>query len=1021
MKLKLVLLTAGLALLGVAQAGAQTRIVTGRVLDSLTSEAITAGQVTVQGTNISTNIKDDGTFTLAVPQRDVLVTIRSIGFKRRDVAVPASQNSVAASLERDFFQLEAIVVTGQATGVERRNLANAVSSVSAADLIKTATTTVDQALYGKLAGTQIYANSGAPGGGTQIRMRGMNSVLGNSLPLWVVDGVIVNNQEVGSGMNQVTRGGGQSCNASGSSCGNQDQVLNRISDLNPNDIENVEVLKGAAASAIYGSKANNGVILVTTKRGRAGAPQFNIGQRVGTSKWSNRLGPFRVFGSGAEAASASAWGPQANDGAGGDDWTPNYFDHEELIFGNSALSYETNASVAGGTETTRYFASGLLKRDGGIQSQTFYDKQSMRLNIDQQVGSKLNFGLSVNPIHTRRNPGFNNNDNFEVSMYIVLPVTPTWMDMRQNADGTYPDNPYANSNPIETTEQGIIDENVWRMINSARVDYTPVSSASNTLKVAASGGIDWYGKRDFVFTAPTLQFEPIDGFPGTVVHSSTFVNQMNVGASLVHTYKAPSGGLSATTSVGASYEQRSFNFSQIWSRTLTIGIPDADEALTRTPAQTRNLVKDAGFFAQEEVLTLKDRLLLTAGIRADQSSTNSDATKLFYYPKVAGSYRMNLARGLVDELKVRAAYGQSGNQPQYGDKFNQLSSGLFGGTAANIATLSLGSTLVDSLAPERQVEIEGGIDATLLAGRANLELTGYQRTISDLVINRSLIQSTGFGTSRFNGAKFQTRGIEARLALVPIQSPSAQWQFITTFSKDATKILDMSDVPPFNAGGSYNFGAARFFVDSSATDVWANVLCAAADPAVGCSGPGAVTQLKIGNLNPAFTMGFNSDFKWKAVSLNFLINWQKGGLTSNLTRWLLDVPGTTRDYTEPCNLGQNMLGAELCNTGETLGQARARIFPGIDSKVNIEDASYVKLREVTLTFDVPRSAINKLWSGARHVRLGVSGRNLLTATNYSGMDPEVSNNGSRNIRIGFDDIAPYPPSRSFWFSVDVGF
>src|SRR5205085_8845595 len=191
---------------------------------------------------------------------------------------------VNVGLARDYFQLEAVVVTGQATGVERKNLANAVATVSAEALVKTEVSTVDQALVGKVAGATFRSNSGAPGGGgMQISIRGVSSVLGTVKPLWVVDGVIINDQEIGSGLNYVTRGGGTACNAAGTSCGNQDQVVNRAADLNPNDIESVEVLKGAAASAIYGSKANNGVILVTTKRGKEGSTQFHITQRLGKS------------------------------------------------------------------------------------------------------------------------------------------------------------------------------------------------------------------------------------------------------------------------------------------------------------------------------------------------------------------------------------------------------------------------------------------------------------------------------------------------------------------------------------------------------------------------------------------------------------------------------------------------------------------------------------------------------------------------------------------------------------------
>ncbi|MSR06961.1 MAG: SusC/RagA family TonB-linked outer membrane protein [Gemmatimonadetes bacterium] len=1046
MKWRIVLLTVALAIAGVSQASAQTRIVTGRVTDSLTSEPITSGQVTVQGTNIGTTVKDDGTFTVAVPQRDVLITVRSIGFKRREVAVPVSQNSLTAALDRDFFQLEAIVVTGQATGVERRNLANAVSSISADQLVKSSLNSVDQALQGKLAGAQIYSNSQAPGGGIQVKMRaGMNSVLGNSLPLWVVDGVIINNQEIGSGLNGISRGGGMGCSESGAACGNQDQVLNRASDLNPNDIESVEVLKGAAAAAIYGSKANNGVIIVTTKKGRVGVPQFTLAQRFGRGEISHRLGPFRRFADQAEAVTAFSDATKV-----AATWTPDYYDHEMEIFGEKPFNHETSISMGGGTENTRYFASGLIHHDGGIQDRTYYNKQNLRLNLDQTVGSRLTFGASINTVHSSRAAGVNNNDNTQTAMYIILPYTPTWMDIQKRADGTYPVVPFptASSNAQQTTDLVDVNENVWRVIPAANVNLSIVNSASNTLRVVATGGLDWYGKRDFAFSPAGMQYErqdqtPNDAFPGAIITSASFVSQMNVSTSLVHSLKPTSGAFSATTSVGMSAERRSFYFSQINAKFLVSGVADPDQAIASNTVvqQTRNLVKDMGYFAQEEFLTLKDHLLLTAGVTADQSSTNSDPAKLFYYPKLGASYRMNLIRGLLDEVKVRAAYGQTGNKPQYGDKFTTLATCAFEG----VPCISLGTTLIDSLHPERQAEIETGVDASLLGGRANLEITGYQRIVSDLLINRSLLASSGFGSARFNGATIKTRGVEVAFNVVPVQSRSISWQVRTTFSTDKTRITKLP-VPPFNAGGSFQLGAARFNQDSLATDVWGNDTLAKGDPLVpaalqatyqGCAASWTsraangclITQRKIGDLNPKFTMGFSNDFKWKAVSLNFLVGWQNGGLVSNLTRWLIDGVKTTTDYTTPCAAGEHCLPAETITVGtvttsypaETRGAARLRLFPNYVTSIDVEDASYVKLREVNLGVELPKSMVTKLWSGARFVRLSISGRNLMTWSNYSGADPEVSNNGSRNIRIGFDDIAPYPPSRTFWFNIDLGF
>jgi hypothetical protein len=363
---------------------------------------------------------------------------------------------------------------------------------------------------------------------------------------------------------------------------------------------------------------------------------------------------------------------------------------------------------------------------------------------------------------------------------------------------------------------------------------------------------------------------------------------------------------------------------------------------------------------------------------------------------------MNLIRGLLDEVKVRAAYGQSGNQPQYGDKFTSLSTANYGG----IPTISVGATIIAPLFPERQAEIESGVDATVLGGRTNLEFTVYQRTISDLLINRTLVPSTGFGTARYNGATFRTRGVETALTIMPLQNTSTQWQIRTTFSKDNTVITDLP-VPPFNAAGSYSRGAARFLQDSSATDVWGN------DTISGATGP-QIVQRKVGNLNPRFTMGFGNDFKWKAVSLNLLVSWQKGGIVSNLTHTDIDASRVSRDFNDPCAPGP-------CNAGETLGGQRYRHW-ALVTRNYAQDASYIKLRETTLTVDVPRSFTTKIWSGVRHMRVSLSGRNLLWhVPEYWGVDPEVNNNGSRNLRIGFDDIGPYPPARSFWLSVDVGF
>jgi TonB-dependent SusC/RagA subfamily outer membrane receptor len=301
----------------------------------------------------------------------VTLRVRRLGYKGKDVPLPIGQTSADVMLERDVLQLEAQIVTGQATTIERRNLANAVAVVNAADVNRVPQASVETALQGKVAGAVIQTNSGAPGGGVQVRLRGITSINAASDPLYVVDGVVMSNVAIPSNQNAITRA------ASGSNPSlDQDAQVNRIADVVPGDIETVEVLKGAAAAAIYGSRAANGVVLITTRRGRPGGTQFNFTQRLGWSELSNTLGS-RRFDSVDEAV--EVWGPAA-----ANFFQPGrVFDHERELADRKPLLTETSLGVSGGNENTRYYASGLWKHDGGIITNTGYDKQSLRLNLDQ--------------------------------------------------------------------------------------------------------------------------------------------------------------------------------------------------------------------------------------------------------------------------------------------------------------------------------------------------------------------------------------------------------------------------------------------------------------------------------------------------------------------------------------------------------------------------------------------------------------------------------------------------------------
>ncbi|MBI4420189.1 MAG: SusC/RagA family TonB-linked outer membrane protein, partial [Gemmatimonadetes bacterium] len=759
-------LLAALFLLAAGHVSAQTRIVTGRVVDSLSGEPITSGQVQVLGTTVTGTVKDDGTFTVAVPVRDVTISIRSIGYKRREVAAPASSSTVQATLERDYFQLEAIVVTGQATGIERRNLANAVSTVTAEDLVKSPTGSIEQALQGKMAGAQILQTSGAPGGGMRVRLRGVTSILGEAQPLYVVDGVIISDVAISPGTNIVSRASGGLANQ-GRDAGQQESPINRVADLNPNEIESVEVLKGAAASAIYGSKASNGVIIITTKRGRVGAPQFSVTQRLGIPDQSYHGVGYRILPDSASAR--NDWGTLADQY-----WRPNYtpYNHEDYIYNHHPLSYETAASVSGGTETTRYFASGLVKHEGGVITNTFADKQSLRLNLDQAVGSRLSFSANTQVIRNESDRGLTGNDNAGTSYGMTVNKTPNFIDLRQRPDGSWPINPFASSNFLHTASLFKANETVWRVLTSGRAQLDAIATPQHTLRFLANGGADVFTQKDVVISPPELQYEDDDGLLGT--YSLTFSQNLNlnVNANAVHTFKPTSGAFSASTSFGVQYETRDLSTSRSVARNLLGGVMAVTAGTQILAAEDHTRVEDFGIFAQEEFLTLGEKLLLTVGGRADQSSNNGDPTKLFFYPKASASYRLTSMPGPIDELKLRAAFGQSGNQPRYGQKFTQLSSGVIGGLGGFQVGTEAGAS---DLHPERQREIEGGFDATLFGSRANLEVTAYEKKITDLITRRALVPTTGFSFENFNGGTLRTRGLEVSLNLVPVQKATSTW------------------------------------------------------------------------------------------------------------------------------------------------------------------------------------------------------------------------------------------------------
>ncbi len=957
---------------------AATRRVSGIVTQKGSGDPVIGAMVQVKGTTFGALTEADGTFVIdGLPIEDLVLEVSEVEHDTRIIKVGAAQNEVDVVLS--MVVGEVIVIEQRAPRITRQNIANGASVVRGDELSRVSSDTVDDAMQGKVAGANIQANSGAPGGGVQVRLRGVSTINGQSSPLYVVDGVVISNVAIPSGISAVT---GSSAGSNASST--QDNQVNRIADIDVNDIETIEILKGASAAALYGSKAANGVVIITTKRGRGNKFRASVTQRFGFAQRSNRLGA-RKFNTVDEAV--EAFGPGA-----ADHFVPGrVFDHEAELTGETNFGSETAATISGGGNSSNYIASLLIKDEPGIIIGTGYEKQSFRLGVARDFGNRFKLTLSGNFIHADTARGMTNNDNAGVSHYMVFPFTPSFLDLRPNADGTYPSNPFvgAGTNPLQTVALMSDSEEVWRFLGSAAGSLRIFTSENHDVNLVSNLGIDRFQQHNSLLFPPELFFEPADGLPGTSLSANGDSLNVNAGTSVFYAFTPTSKKWRSASALGFLYESRDLDTVYVTSRSLNAGQSNLDAGSNIDVSQLRQRVQDRGAFLQEEVLLLDESLSVLVAILAEQSSVNGDPSKLYFYPKVASTYRIPGLEANFDLLRVRFAYGEAGNQPLYGQKFTPL---VATDNIEGNAGIRNGGVAGDpNIEPERQREFEAGVDAVAWEGRVVVELTGYQRNVTNLLLQRTLAPSTGFTTQFFNGGELRNRGIELMLQVEPVKTSNFLWTSRAVFSLNRSRIVDLP-VPAFLTGGfGTGLGAFRIEEGASATQIVGND---------GLKADGTCCEVRVvGDTEPTFRVSFVNNFTIGDFGVTSLWDWQQGSEVINLTRFLYDLGQNTPDFATA--------GAQRLMDQET------------SAGVYVEDATFFKLREVSVSYALPESFISEL-GPLTGGTISLSGRNLLTISNYSGLDPEVSNFGNQPIARNID-VAPYPPSRSFWLSLTAAF
>ncbi len=955
-------------------APAAERTVTGTLREVGTRDPVEGAVVILQGSDKVIVTTGNGRFTLrGVPAGEAKLDIAGPTHDPVTIDVAADQTTVDVFLKAVVAEIS---VVQRAPVIAKANLANGASVVRADDLNRVTSQTVESALQGKLAGANIQSNSGAPGGGLHIRLRGVSTIIGQAEPLFILDGVVLSNVAIPNGISSVTASERQS--NPGKS--DQDDQVNRIADLVPSDIESIEVLKGASASALYGSRASNGVVIITTKRGVPGQPKVNITQRFGTYRPSNKLGS-RKFATVDEAVATFGEPARAAFKPG------ETYDHEDLLTSQRDLAHETTGTIVGGSQTSTYYASITQRKDPGIVLGTGYEKQGGRLSLDQKLGDRLKIGFSTNVIRSLSRRGVNNNDNAGVSNYAVLASTPSFWDPRRRADGTFPENPFlpSGTNPLQTAALANSDEEVWRIIGSANLSLTLMNTAPNLLMFFTTVGVDQFQQKNKLFFPPELFFEPKDGFAGTSIDTTSNNRNLNLSSSMVHRFD-PGGGWALASTLGLQLESRSLDSVYITSKGAARA--NVDFGTLVNLAELRTEVADRGVFLQEELLLFERSLSLLGAVRAEQSSTAGDPNKFWFYPKAQAAFSVPTLPAAINLLRVRLAYGEAGNQPRYGQKFTPLTGQMNLGGAPGFAVRGdLGNP---NIRPERQREVDLGLDVIAWDDRAVLELSVYQKTISDLLLERVPAPSTGFVREFFNGGQLRNRGLEAMLQLTPVRAGGFEWFTRTIFSMNRSKISNLP-IPGFQTGGfGSDLGSFRIEDGQSATQIVGK----ARRPDGTCC-----EERKLGDQEPTFRMSFVQGFSFGPFGLSALFDWQKGSDVINLTKLLYDFSGNTADF---ATAGEKRLAEWEENAG-----------------VYIEDASFLKMREIELHYELPEGFISYV-SPMKSGRIGLSARNVFTLTSYSGLDPEVSNFGNEPIARNID-VAPYPPSRSFWLTLSAGF
>ena len=1022
--------------------------------------------IQVKGTTVGTISDINGSYAIMASPEDILV-FSFIGYQTRDVRV-GNQTRLNISMEDDVRTLEEVVVVGYGE-MKKSDITGAVASVSEEQLRGSIFANVDQALQGRVAGVQVTQNSGQPGGGVSVRIRGANSITGSSEPLYVIDGIPFQGDAVG------TSGFSWAGGANG-----QGQV-NPLSTINPNDIVSIEVLKDASATAIFGSRAANGVMLITTRRGKAGEAKISYNNYFATQTSPRRLKMMTL----PDYAEYQINTANAVDGVTvneryldpsilgpGTDW-------QDEIFRPAPMASHQLA-VTGGTEKSTYsISTGYFTQDGIIIGSNF-DRITMRMNVDTKVKDWVSIGANLTYANTNERITLNDGGDGVIMQALVMPPDVPVRDINGNFAGPENNTSDISFNPVASALMRNNTMKRQRTMGNVYMNINPIEK----LTIRSDLGFDDNRALGNAFH-PTYNW-------GVLINNENKLRLRNDQSlfwiwNTYATYTTDIGsnhnlsamiGTEAQRSQWEGTEITKINFATNDIQVLSQGQQDG---------QVSNGWKGAASLASYYSrlnYSFKDKYLLTVTMRADGSSKFGPENRWGFFPSLAAAWRVTNesflpATDFLSDLKVRFGYGEVGNQAigdyLFGSSLQTLNTGF--GTAYRNARISN-----PFLRWETTAQYNAGIDLALFQGRINMTLDLYKKFTRDMLLQLSIpsyLGGSGWQDIRApyaNVGSLENKGIDLSINSVNLHRKHFKWTTDVNFTLNRNMVTELDSETSFFDRNLYWYSefqsATRtrvgsplgtfygYITDGIFTDMddILNHAVQVADPSAGdtprnlvdkrdgvwigdvkyrdVNGDGVIDsrdQVIIGDPNPKFTFGFNNSFTYKGFDLAVFFYGSIGGDILNYARVITE--GQTSIFNNQAQTVANNAkfllldpnGSDLDPSNVVLANPDATIPRFSTNDVNrnnrmstrfLEDATFVRIQNVSFGYTLPAALTNKI--KVERLKVYVNVQNLHTFTNYSGYDPEIGAFG-QDALLQNVDMGRYPMPRTFTIGANIDF